>query len=145
MQADYAPSGWLGLLTAGTLWTPMHDESSLEESVDGLVRQITLAVAPEQAEYGVSQDEAAESPDFSKNDLRYELDRLKTDQESESNSQVASFGEDGRAQAMVPAAAPELPLGVLVTQPMEELLSHLVDGESTRVGFLVRTHPILTD
>ena len=128
MQADYSPRGWLGLLTAGILWTPMYDKASLEQNVDGLVRQIKLAVAPdaEQAQVqGIS-----EAPDFSVEDLRDELDRLK-----DQNDQTVSVKQKS-GQALVPAPVPELPRGVLVTQSMEALLLHLTSSDKSRILFL---------
>eukprot|EP01052_Picozoa_sp_SAG31_P021337 SAG31_NODE_1645_length_7652_cov_2.069906_2_plen_249_part_00 len=120
MEAGFRPSGWLGLLTAGSLWTPLHDKATLEENVDGLVRQIKLAIAPDADE---PVDSAQE--DFSAKELRDELDRLAQ--------------EDGEEQpteeARIPALAPPLPAGVLITPEMETLLSKLVDPSRTRVGF----------
>eukprot|EP01047_Picozoa_sp_COSAG01_P054131 COSAG01_NODE_5877_length_3973_cov_2.627001_6_plen_123_part_00 len=82
MQAGWTAPGWLGLLTAGTLWTPMHDPSTMKENVDGLVRQIMLALAPNDEEEpeklsdnSLQQQEA--EVDFTRQELRDELDRLK--------------------------------------------------------------------
>ena len=36
----WTPSGWLGLLMAGMLWTPLHEEASFESNVHLLHRQI---------------------------------------------------------------------------------------------------------
>ena len=40
MQADFAAKGWLAILTAGSIWTPMHESESVLAGVDKL---ITLA------------------------------------------------------------------------------------------------------
>eukprot|EP01047_Picozoa_sp_COSAG01_P074407 COSAG01_NODE_12427_length_1741_cov_2.351401_1_plen_126_part_00 len=83
MQPGWTASGWLGLLTAGALWTPMHDESKLEENVDGLMRQIMLAIAPdddEQEQQAASTDSLLENEAasaFTVQEMREELDRLK--------------------------------------------------------------------
>lgn len=121
------------VFTAGTLWTPMYDKVSFANSVDGLIRQINLAVAPDADFEAQRLQELPTSPDFSTKELREELDRLKGAEDT------ASVNENQPAcgQASVPALAPELPPGVFVTQSMEELLSHLITGDKTRVGFLV--------
>ena len=139
VQENYTPSGWLGLLTAGILWTPMSDEASAKEGIDGLTRQIMLALSPN-PESDDFELQMSGSPDFSVSDLRGELDRLKKENDTYSiqpDSRAMMPKEDERAQAMIPADVPELPLGVFVTQPMKELLSRLVDGEAHRIGFLV--------
>jgi hypothetical protein len=79
MHSDYSPRGWLGLLTAGALWTPLHDKISFAEHIDGLVRQITLAVTGTQSDFEQSP-QFSPAPDFSAKDLRSELDRLKDEQ-----------------------------------------------------------------
>ena len=114
----------------------MYDKASIASSIDGLIRQINLAVAPDADSEAEQLQELPTSPDFSTKDLRDELDRLKGEQDTATvNSRQNALG-----QALVPAVAPELPPGVLVTQSMKELLSHLVTGDKTRVGFLVTAH-----
>ena len=44
MEPDFTPSGWLGILTAGLLWTPLWNPSSFEADLDSIVKQILLAV-----------------------------------------------------------------------------------------------------
>ena len=137
MQKDYTPRGWLGLLTAGSLWTPMWDKASMEVHVEGLVRQITLAL-----ESGTTDmQEITDAPDFSVNELRDELDRLKQDQEDHA-ADLATSRQNRAGLALVPSPVPDLPRGVLVTQSMEQLLSYLTASDKTRVGFLVtHNHP----
>ena len=36
----WRPSGWLGLITAGSLWVPLSDESQFEENIRQLYGQI---------------------------------------------------------------------------------------------------------
>ena len=117
----------------------MSDEASAKEGIDGLTRQIMLALSPS-PESDDFELQMSGSPDFSVSDLRGELDRLKKENDTYSiqpDSRAMMPKEDERAQAMIPADVPELPLGVFVTQPMKELLSRLVDGEAHRIGFLV--------
>lgn len=44
MQSGWTASEWLGIVTAGALWTPMHEETTMQRNVQGLVDQIKLAV-----------------------------------------------------------------------------------------------------
>lgn len=41
---DWEPSGWLGLVIAGKLWTSMHDPSSFDRDFEGLLSQINAAM-----------------------------------------------------------------------------------------------------
>jgi hypothetical protein len=43
-QPKWQQSGWLGIVTAGALWTPIFAESDIDENIDKLVMQIHLAV-----------------------------------------------------------------------------------------------------
>ena len=117
----------------------MYDKASIANSIDGLIRQINLAVATDADSEGGQLQELPPSPDFSTKDLRDELDRLKGEQDTA----TVNSRQNAPGQAPVPAVAPGLPPGVLVTQSMKELLSHLVTGDKTRVGFLVTARFVL--
>ena len=121
MEEGFTPGGWLGLLTAGSLWTPLHDKATLEENIDGLVRQIKLAIAPDADEPEV----VSAQEDFSAKELRDELTRLAHEDGEEQSTE----------EAHISALVPPLPGGILVMPAMEELLSKLVDPSSPRVGF----------
>ena len=41
MQDNWRATEWLGLLTAGSLWTPLHDASTMQENLPRLVEQIS--------------------------------------------------------------------------------------------------------
>ena len=128
MQGEgWSASGWLGLLTAGCLWTPLYDEATLAENFDGLVRQIKVVVGTDETG-GAPVDQ--QEPDFSSLELRDELDRLRIELRAKTD------GEKTVQQAAeVPAAVPRLPGGMLVTQSMTELLKHVTSSEITRIGF----------
>ena len=111
----------------------MHDKATLEQSVDGLIRQIKLAVAPDSEEM-IEVEHEEERLDFSVKDLRDELDRLKSEQEPAVSSTTAL--KTAGQPAKVPAVVPRLPDGCLVSSSMEELLEQLTTGTSSRVGFL---------
>ena len=131
MAPDYTASGWLGLLTAGSLWTPMHDKATLEQSVDGLVRQIKLAIAPDSEEIVESAEQA---PDFSTKELRDELDRLKSEQQTTLTTTTQEHKATDQP-AEIPAMVPKLPDRTLVSKSMEELLEQLTTSTSSRIGF----------
>merc|ERR1719272_1159826 len=39
MQANFAAKGWLGILTSGSIWTPMHDRASINDGINKLIAQ----------------------------------------------------------------------------------------------------------
>lgn len=138
MEPGFTPTGWLGLLTAGNLWTPLHDPASFEENVESLLRQIKLAVASgagaDDDATTASLDELDTPPEFSVQELRDELSRLKSENDAQHTVMAGTTQESG--QAKLPAAVPELPLGLMVSKGMEELLHQLTGSTSgARVGF----------
>eukprot|EP01046_Picozoa_sp_COSAG06_P097813 COSAG06_NODE_43910_length_368_cov_0.535316_1_plen_110_part_01 len=50
VQSDFTASGWLGLVTAGLLWTRLWQPSTFVADVDSLVQQILRAVDEEVAD-----------------------------------------------------------------------------------------------
>ncbi len=123
MEPDFTPSGWLGILTAGLLWTPLWDPSSFKADLVSIVEQILIAVdSTDHVELlqEVPMIEEAKS----------ELIRLGKDSGIEFTST-----EDSAGLAPVPALAQSLPVGFIVTPAMEDLLSKLVDTPSRRIGF----------
>ena len=36
---------WLGIVTAGSLWTPLYDEAKMQKNLESLVQQIKRAVS----------------------------------------------------------------------------------------------------
>ena len=72
-ENEFSASGWLGILTAGLLWTKMWDISTLGGDVNMLVEQIVEAIDP------VSRDEAALAEAVTVTEAKDELLRLKHD------------------------------------------------------------------
>ena len=68
MQNGYTAPGWLGILTAGLLWTPLFDLATFDENFEQLVRQIYKTVVPE---------DTLEENNFSREDIQQELQRLR--------------------------------------------------------------------
>ena len=96
---------------------------NFERDLDAIVKQILLAVdSTDHVEllHEVPMIEEAKS----------ELIRLGKDSGIEMTST-----EDPSALAPVPALAQSLPIGLIVTPVMEDLLSKLVDAPSRRIGF----------
>ena len=70
---QWQASSWLGVITAGSLWTPMHKDD-LNESIDAIIQQIEVGLS-EVADSGTLSTEDNEL--FSKTEVRDELDRLR--------------------------------------------------------------------
>ena len=43
MQANFTPSGWLGILTAGAIWVPLHSDADFQEGIGKLLSQLLMA------------------------------------------------------------------------------------------------------
>ena len=114
-------SGWLGILTAGALYTPLYDRGTFAESVQNLLRQIKVAVHVDQG----AEDAGAA---FSVGDLREELERLRADEAPDATRGV---GADG-ARAL-PAEIPVLPAGLRVSAEMRQLRRMLLTPASAKV------------
>lgn len=121
-------------LTAGLLWTPMHESGQIEQQVDNLIGQIRLATDSHDTDEPLQSSDRMLETSESVQELRDELERLKVDQELGQEDQVAT-GEG--SVAMVPAAVPKMPPGVLVTESMKQILSNLLTEDITRIGMLV--------
>ena len=122
MEKGWRPSGWLGIIMAGALWTPLSDESQFEGNIHQLHGQIqkmigTHAVATE----GLSglADESAASP----SEAKEELERLRDDLHSKTDSQsaVAAVLADPSQPATIPAGVPKLPAKFQSTEQIQEL------------------------
>ena len=123
MQEGFVASGWLGILTAGLLWTRLWNPSTFAEDVNSLVTQIVQAADPNATDVEAISEVVL-------HEVKDELLRLRQDTELQSVSEAKLTRE-----AKIPALVPSLPTGTLVTTAMEELLSKLVDPSSSRVGF----------
>eukprot|EP01046_Picozoa_sp_COSAG06_P021451 COSAG06_NODE_1614_length_8932_cov_4.428507_1_plen_1634_part_10 len=136
----WRPSGWLGIVVAGALWTSLRgDESEFEDSVRSLVEQIKGAV-PGSGE-GVSDDEdmyEAEGGSDAGAETRAELERLRRQIASRESQpavkDTSSF--DPESPAELPVGVPELPSDFRRTSEIEKLLQNLLHGTmSVSVGF----------
>ena len=101
--------------------TPLYDPATFDENIPNLLRQIEVAVAPEEGD-----DETA--ADFSADDVREELERLRKDE------QPAVISTTGGMCALS-AQVPKLPEGLRITPEVQQLLTALLTSEKKRIGF----------
>lgn len=153
MQADFAAKGWLAILTAGSIWTPMYEKASVPGGVEKLIEQAqhvvpgmhgsddTSDAASEASDATESFDEGAWGDTmFSLEDMREELDRLREETAPSAGSAGASVTDTGSsggaATCKIPAMVPTLPRGLFVTAAMQSVLDAVVSGTSTQqIGF----------
>ena len=140
----WRPSGWLGIVVAGALWTSLCDESEFDSSIRSLVEQIKGAVPGS----GVSEDDDEEDDSPVATDagaeLRAELDRLRDVLAAKEESQTAGGPvlADPSQPAMIPAGVPHLPQAAAyqATEQIKELTRLVLstaasDMRMSRVGF----------
>jgi hypothetical protein len=123
MSPDFTASGWLGILTAGLLWTRLWQPSTFAGDVESLVQQI-LKVVDEEAD-----DTDANVGTETIDEVKDELLRLREDTE------VKTKTIEPAQEAWIPPSVQSLPTGLLVTPEMEELLSKVLNSTDPRVGF----------
>ena len=132
----WRPSGWLGVIMAGALWTRLSDESQFEENVrqlHGQIQKVVGAVIPEGLD--VTDESAATTYE-----AKEELERLRDDLVSKETSHITPVLADPSQPATIPAGVPKLPSKFQSTEQIAEL-SRLVmsmsasDMAMPRVGF----------
>ena len=141
----WRPSGWLGIVVAGALWTSLRNESEFDISIRSLVEQIKGAV-PKSGGGGVSDDEDEDEDEDEEADagadagaeIRAELDRLRkqiTARDSKlTATDVSSF--DPNAPAEVADGVPELPDDFRPTAAIRTLTQNLINSTTQlKVGF----------
>jgi hypothetical protein len=133
----WKPSAWLGLITAGALWTPLRDESKLEGTIHGLVEQIKGAV-PGSGD-AASDDESEEELDVDGGaETRAELERLRKQIESRDIKPTINEAAplDTNAPAVVSAGVPELPPDYGSTAEVRKLKQNLLHSTTQpKIGF----------
>ena len=72
--SGWRASGWLGLLTAGSLWTRLQDDSNFEENIRAVQGQIHQVIGDMQHD-----DEGLDEVEVSPGEAKEELDRLRDD------------------------------------------------------------------
>ena len=153
MQANFTAKGWLGILTSGSIWTPMYESASVGDGINKLIAQAryliprmrgddsasdTASESSDQGADGSSFDVGAWGDDiFTLDERREELERLReeTAPRAESNKGSAGTGELGLALCPLPAMVPILPRGLYVTAEMERVLDAVLSDNATQIGF----------
>jgi hypothetical protein len=149
---DWQATGWLGIITAGSLWTGI-DVNNLVESAEKIAIQIgrTMdvtrrggAALSDGDSSDLSSTEDDEYDHFSVDDMRGELERLMSD------LRVAKYEKRGLGAtnhtnanpsglSPLPAGVPRLPTGLRVTVEMQALLCSLLEpiaeADSNFIGF----------
>lgn len=136
-------SGWLGILTAGALWVPMHDEAMHDEGILGLLSQIDKVQPPPTApalasgggeEEALATSAGADEPAAdSVSSLRAELDRLRAELQSGAHDREDG-GSKGSELAGLPAEVPELPGTFRFTMDMQALKTLLLQAPAEAGG-----------
>jgi hypothetical protein len=136
----WTASGWLGLLTAGALWTPLHDLACFEANVHALhaqIEQVLRQSLPDDLdEMGAGQS----APPPTSNEATEELVRLRDDLVAVPRRSLEFTMSDASQPATIPAGVPKLPIKFQSTEKIR-LLTQLVlstsdaDMSMSRVGF----------
>ena len=134
--SEWRPSGWLGLITAGSLWTRLSDESEFEDNVRQLHGQL-------QGVIGASPTPALDMADegiATASEAKEELERLREDLVSKDNTSNAAVLADPSQPATIPAGVPKLPPKFQTTEQIEELTRLVLSASASdmamsRVGF----------
>jgi hypothetical protein len=121
LESGWRASAWLGIVTAGALWVPIHDGGSFEKDIDSLFGQLEKLV-PSATSPALATD-AEVNGTSSLASLRAELDKLRKDLQQ---GQLQTDAEPGNELAAVPAEVPELPSTFRFTLDMEELKALLL-------------------
>jgi hypothetical protein len=131
-------SGWLGILTAGSLWTRLHDESSFEENIRQLQGQIQKVIGAVGLSADLEElvDEAVASP----TEAKEELERLRDDLTPKTAESMTAVLADPSQPATMPAGVPKLPGQFQTTEQIRELARLVLSTSSadmrmSRVGF----------
>ena len=125
-------SGWLGLLTAGSLWTRLGDDSSFEEDIRQLHGQIMKVVGA--AGLAEELEEVSEEAVASPSEAKEELARLREDLVTKAEAQAAggrAVLADPSQPATIPAGVPKLPAQFQATEPIRELIRLVLSTEKS--------------
>jgi hypothetical protein len=114
MESGWKPSDWLGVITAGALWTPFEDDN-LAQNINNLVGQIQSVV-------GV-RTEILESV----NEMREELERLRDD-----DKKPVTLSLSDNDECALPHVIPEASSALVVSDSMHTLVQSVVSPQSKR-------------
>ena len=135
--SGWRASGYLGIITAGALWTRLSDESQFEENIrqlHGQVQKVIGAGLP--ADLGTGGDDEGVA---TASEAKEELERLRDDL-VESQSAVGAVLAGPSEPATIPAGVPKLPSKFTSTEQIQELTKLVqstasADMSMSHVGF----------
>lgn len=134
-------SGWLGLVTAGALWTSLHDPSSFDDNVRALHAQIERIMQSDTANDAVeSVDVGSPLPHEATEELRRLRDDLTLTSETHGTTDASIIVSDSTQPTSLPAGIPQLPPNFRTTNQVEELLQIVLSTSADslakpRIGF----------
>lgn len=151
MEPNFVAKGWLGILTSGSIWTPMHDSDSVRDGIDKLLVQAQHLVPGFHSGDYAGTDTASEGSDntesfdvgawgdamFSLDEMREELERLREESAPAAGNKHIGRGNDPDGiLCSLPAMVPSLPRGLFVTAEMQSVLDAVLSQTSTpQIGF----------
>ena len=150
MQADFTAKGWLGILTSGSIWTPMYEKASVLDGVDKLIEQaqhliLGMRGLDDASDIASETSESSEPFDvsawgdamFSIDDMREELERLREETAPATGSTRKSDSREiDVVMCDLPAMVPALPRGLFVTAEMQRVMDAVLSDTSTpQIGF----------
>lgn len=130
-------SGWLGLLTAGALWTPLYDDTLFEQNMNVLHQQLLKII-------GLGASEADNfidsTPASLAEEAQEELSRLRDEVLVSDPLTSAVVMADPSEPATIPAGVPKLPARFRSTEQISELTRLVLSPSSedmslSRIGF----------
>jgi hypothetical protein len=141
---------WLGIVTAGSLWTPLYDEAKMQKNLESLVQQIKRAVSATTPQVSAAIEptprrtrrrssvllptQAAEEVHA----LRSELDQLRQDLAKATNQRAEISGAQAQLEeaplAPIPAEVPPLSLNLKPNKSMQKLKDMLLADARVPAG-----------
>ena len=148
MEPNFSAKGWLGILTSGSIWTPMYDNSSVSDGIDKLITQAQHLIPGMRGEYDAGDTLSETSGDgssfdvgrwgdamFSLAEVREELERLRKEHAPSGGERLVA-NEPELLLCMLPAMVPTLPRGLLVTAAMQSVLGAVLSNATPpQIGF----------
>jgi hypothetical protein len=130
MEESWKAGGWLGICTAGLLWTPLYDDTMFANHIGSVCDRVSKYFRPGGAVAAASPVKAEREVKA----VREDLDRLKENLRDEDTDQDNGSAETGLAT--LPAEVPLLPVAFRRNPEMVELKAKVLDPQSgSRIGF----------
>jgi hypothetical protein len=134
----WSASEWLGIITAGSLWTPLHNESTKQQNLQAVVDQIkatvpTTALAAGDSMMSPRSTVVSSGESEEVQALRSELDSLRQDLAKAATQRLAVEESNAGAPASdvlapIPGEVPPLSLNCRPTPDMEKLKAMLISS-----------------